>query len=160
MNQLKILRKILVIMALCAAFLNVRAEVKYLVVNLNDGTNAVFALTDNPVITNTSSSLQVKTAEKSIEVAFTDLKNYQLTDNGSGIFENVASEDSYRILNNIIYLNGLKAETAVSLFTLDGRLLTRANADADGHAHIDLSSISSGVFIVTYNNKAIKILIP
>lgn len=159
MNKFKLLRYVSVVIALFVATLSGSAEVKYLVVNLNDGSNATFALADDPVITNTSSALQVKTAEKSIEVAFSDLKNYQFSDTDSGIFENVASKEGYWIQNDIIHLDGLKPQTAVSVFTLDGRLLSRTNADADGHADIDLSSVTPGVYIVTYNNKAIKIII-
>lgn len=160
MFKFKFLRYVSVVIALCMTSLNGVAEVKYLVVNLNDGTNATFALADDPVITNTSSALQVKTAEKSIEVAFSDLKNYQFSDSEAGLSETVVSKDGYLIQNGIIYLDGLKPQTAVNVFTLDGRLLSCTTADADGHADIDLSSVYSGVYIVTYNNKAIKIIIP
>lgn len=160
MNRFKFLRYVSVVISVFVASLNGSAEVKYLVVNLNDGTNATFALADDPVITNTSSALQVKTAEKSIEVSFSNLKNYQFSDSDSGVFENFASKDGCWIQNDIIHIDGLKPQTAVNVFTLDGRLLNSTNADADGRTHIDLSSFSLGVYIVAYNNKAIKILIP
>ena len=159
MNRFNILRNIMVVIAIFLTSMQVAAEVKFLVVNLNDGSTASFALADDPVITNTSSEFQVTTTEKSIKVAFADLKNYQLTSEISGISEVVMPNDTYRVNCSVVYIDGLKPETVVRAFSLDGKYVTEGKTDEDGHAIIDLSAFSSGVYMISYNNKGIKILI-
>ena len=159
MNRFNILRNIMVVIAIFLTSIQVAAEVKFLVVNLNDGSTASFALADDPVITNTSSEVQVTTPEKSITVAFADLKNYQLTSEVSGTSEVVMPNDAFRVDCNVVYIDSLKPETIVRVFSLDGKYVTEGKTDEDGHAIIDLSTFSSGVYMISYNNKGIKILI-
>lgn len=160
MNRFNILRNIMVVIAIFLTSMQVAAEVKFLVVNLNDGSTASFALADDPVITNTTSELQVTTTENSIKVAFADLKNYQFTSELAGISEEVMPDETYRVNCNVVYINGVKPETVVRAFSLDGKYVAEVKADEDGHATIDLSAFSSGVYMISYNNKGIKILIP
>ena len=48
---------------------------------------------------------------------------------------------------------------AVSLHALDGTMVAVATADADGSCSIDSSSLTKGIYMLTYGNHSIKILL-
>lgn len=143
---------------LCAlAMATASAQVKYLIVSRTDGSEASFAIADNPVIKNSASELTVETTDAMITVPFEELDSYSFSET-VGVEEITAGEShSYR--NGQVTFNGLKPGSEIYVYALDGREVMRGAADADGYSSLDLRGLGTGVYIVRTGTSSFKFIV-
>lgn len=132
------------------------AEINYLRVNLSNGTNASFALADDPKVSVTNNTLQVETSTQTITVQFEDLKNFTFHDSTTGI-DKEAIDKHFQLENGIISFDGLKAGETVAVYSISGIVMLQTSASTDGCATIDTSTLPIGVYVVRTNSTTIKI---
>lgn len=157
--KLQLLRKV-ALTALCAlAVTTASAEVKYLIVSRTDGSQASFALADDPVVKNTASELTVESTASSITVPFTDLVNYTFSETGIDAVKEITTEETHSYRDGKVTFTGLTPGSQILVFSMDGREVLRSNADADGFASVDLSVLGSGVYIVRTGSSSFKFIV-
>lgn len=132
------------------------AGVDYLIVNLVDGSNASFALADDPKVSVADNQLTVETSTQIITVAFDDLENYKFYDSSAGV-DKISTPNHYQMENGIIAFEGLKAGETVAVYNVAGVLVLQTTATADGCASVDTSVLPTGVYVVRTASSSIKI---
>ena len=132
-------------------------NVRYLVVNAKDGTSTTFALTDEPKVLCKAGKLEIVNKGTTFTMSLADVKNYAFSDESTGIAP-VKKDDNIRMVNGSVVFNGLSADSKISAYTQDGRLLKDFKADANGTVVVDLSGLPKGIVILHSNNTDIKIL--
>ena len=143
-------------MTMCIVGFKAHADVSCLVLNLVDGTSATFPLADNPIIRNTPGELIVESENTAINIAYTELQNFILTD-VSKVRECIG-EEIHRIIDGNIYFSGLRVGERIIIYSLEGKIMTYATVSYDGTAVIDLSNLGTGTFIARCNNSSFKFI--
>lgn len=153
-----LLRRAAAAMLCVPAVATASAEVKYLIVSRTDGSKAAFALADDPVVKNSATELTIESTASTITVPFAELANYTFSETGFNAVDETLADESHTIRDGQITFTGLKPNSQISVYSLDGREMLRSRADADGYAAIDLGSLGKGVYIVRTNSSSFKFI--
>ena len=127
------------------------AQVNAVVVNMTDGTKAVFMLADDPVITYSENFLVLKSATKEVSVLVTYVTSVTLEDRSSTTkIESAFTADG-------VLFRQLPAGSEVRVFTVDGKSVCVQKVDSDGSVGLDLSRLPKGVLIIKTPETTIKV---
>ena len=120
-------------------------EVKFLSIELRNGTTAEFALADRPVITLTGGMMKAATAGKTITASLSDVVRYTFKTEGgtTGIEDDTKTQSSQP--------QSVFEEGHVRFTNLPAR------AGTDGRADIDLSQQHTGIYILRTPTINIKV---
>lgn len=77
----------------------------------------------------------------------------------SGIEDAAAGEAAIICSDGRLELRGLPEGTGTSLYALDGRLVAASDAAADGTCLFDTASLPCGIYLLTYGNHSVKIML-
>ena len=152
------LRKAVLFSILAVTGNTVSAGVNYLKINLADGTNASFALADDPKVSIAHNELTVETAEQTITVPFDNLVNYTFYDSLTSGMHNAEYKNVPQWDNGKISFDGLGAGEKVTVYDTAGNIVHRISASDDGNATVDTSTWRVGVYIVRTSQTTIKFL--
>ena len=150
-----LLRRAAAAMLCVLAVATASAEVKYLIVSRTDGSKAAFALADDPVVKNSATELTIESTASTITVPFAELANYTFSETGFNAVDETLADESHIIRDGQITFT----DSQISVYSLDGREMLRARADADGYAAIDLSGLGKGVYIVRTYSSSFKFIV-
>ena len=131
-------------------------EQSYLVVYLHDGSSASFQLAEHPKITFSGEVMSVASATSSMEFNLSDVKNYLFSNVPTSINE-VSEEFKATVSDNTLTISGVSDATVVRIYNASGIEVLNATATA-GSCFVSLHTLPCGLYIVTYNNTAFKIL--
>lgn len=131
--------------------------VRFLVVNAKDGTNTIFALTDEPKVSCKGGELTIVSKSTTFTLSLADVRNYVFSEEKTGIIEAMKDRD-IKLENGCVVLNGLLVGSIVSAYLQDGRLVKECKTDANGSAVVDLSVLPKGIIILHSNKTDIKII--
>lgn len=129
-----------------------------LVVNLRDGTSAVFALSDKPCITFSGGSMNIVTATNNTEFLRIDVKNYVFNDIVASINNATKEEVSVSVEPDGVVLAGLVANAPVAVYSIDAQCITNTSADNSGCCRLSFATLPNDIYIINYNNTTIKYL--
>ena len=135
-------------------------------------------ITINAVINNLPPGINVYLEDRENNT-FTDLglENFSITSssplNGIGRFyihtktSSVLSTDDinvnsdyvsiYNSSENILTISGLQEKADVRLFSIEGKEILRKNINSNGYSTIELPKLSTGIYIVSIDNKVIQL---
>lgn len=135
-------------------------EKEYLVVTDTAGTEYAFALEDQPVITFSSENLVVATVNDTLTTALAGLDGYKFETRkvSTGIMtlpQSSNAEEPVLSLSNAT-VSGLKAGSRVSVYNVNGMLLSEVVADNSGKVNLDLNALASGIYILRAPSKSFK----
>jgi hypothetical protein len=65
---------------------------------------------------------------------------------------------NFKLDGDAVYITGLASGSKVVLYAMDGRVVTTSVAAADGCVTLSLNTLLSGIYIVKYNDTAIKFI--
>ena len=130
-----------------------------LVLQLTTGETATFVLDEQPKITFTAGNLVITSPTYTTEYPLADLQRYtfkqvpasQITSPAADNRPSITQKDGQIVLDN------LPADATVTVYSIDGMALSSPTTATDGHATIDTSTLTSGVYIIKYGNKSLKI---
>ncbi len=129
-----------------------------LVLTQADGHVSKFALADSPVITYSGSDIIVTCGENVLQ---TSMANIQSVTFDKGNSTDIRELDGKEVIPSFSFnkasFEGLQAGARVMVFTIDGKMVSTMEADAEGKTHIDMSNLPSGVYILRTPNKSFKI---
>ena len=145
--------RLLLILSLLSA-LSAYADEARVVIRQKSGGETVLQLDTNPVITFSGEDMVVTTSLTSISFPLADVDSYTASDGTTGIRPVVSAP---RFADGRIIFSGLAAGSVVSVYTPDGRLISRQRADGSGRADISLASLPKGIYVVRAQDNSIKI---
>ena len=129
-------------------------EVKFLSIELRNGTTAEFALADRPVIT--------LTGGMTITASLSDVVRYTFKTVGgtTGLEDDTKTQSSQPqsvFEEGHVRFTNLPARAPISVVTIDGRIVLKTQAGTDGRADIDLSQQHTGIYILRTPTISIKV---
>ena len=137
----------------------VDGTVTSLILLLKDGTTQTFELATQPVITVAGTELKILANNADVSIPLTDVVRYTFQKRSTtGIDEADSNREAIDYNDGVLTLSGLKAGTAVRLFTIDGKLIQTHTVLHDGTYRHSLSTLQKGVSIVKANHTSYKIL--
>ena len=106
------------------------SNVKFLCIQLRDGTTAEFALADHPVITLTGGTMKAETAKKTITASLADIVRYTFKEEGgttdiSNDPQTQPSQPQSIFEEGHVRFTNLPARASISVITIDGRQVLR-----------------------------------
>ena len=137
-------------------------EMQFIIVWDNDGGCISFPLSEYPRFDYNikDSVVNCVTNLQKIDIPLNNIYKYTL-DNVPDVPTSIKPSDvsKHKVIykSNVIYINNTKAGSNVSIFTIDGILISQYKTDADGHLEIHIGSWTSGFFVLNVNNVSYKI---
>jgi hypothetical protein len=134
------------------------AEVKYMTIEMKNGSKISFLLNDNPVITYQSESLVVNNDAKNT-YSFEDVKNYHFTEMDESGVDNLPAND-LRIVwvdDETIGVQNALPNSTIAITAINGVVISQTKADADGKATIKMPQ-KAGVYVISAGKQSFKII--
>lgn len=130
-----------------------------LVLQLTTGETATFVLDEQPKITFTADNLVITSPTYTTEYPLAGLQRYTFKQVPASHITSPTADNRPSITqtDGQIILDNLPAGTAVTVYSIDGMALSAPTTAPDGRATIDTSTLTSGVYIIKYGNKSLKI---
>ena len=126
-----------------------------LVLHLASGQTQRFVLlNEEPSISFNGDNVIVKTSTSELTYAMTDVKFFNYETETTGI--EGAKADGMKIDGDRIVYDGLPAGCKVQVFDVAGHVCGTATADETGHAVVNITKFSAGVYMVNANNVSTK----
>ena len=126
-----------------------------IVIKQKSGNETVFELSTNPVITFEGEEMVITNDFTSISFPLEDIDSYT-ADNGTTTAI-VSTKEKPMFDNGRILFNGIAKGTPISVYSLDGRLISKQMTDAD-KAEVPLISLPKGTYIISVENNKIKVI--
>lgn len=131
-----------------------------LVIHLTNGSEERLVLLDEePVITFSGEKILISKNSSSteLELSMAAVNYFNYEGNGATRIEGTITPDGMSFTGDHISFSGLPAGSDVFIYGVGGQLFKATKADEEGNAFIDLTSMSTGVYIVKANNISTKI---
>jgi len=126
-----------------------------IVIKQKSGNETVFELSTNPVITFLGEDMVITNDFTSISFPIEDIDSYT-ADNGTTTAI-ASTKEKPMFENGRILFNGISKGTPISVYSLDGRLISKQMTDAD-KAEVPLISLPKGTYIISVENNKIKVI--
>lgn len=129
----------------------------YVKVSDKDGKPTLFALSDRPEVTFSTSELIITTAKETVNYPLTSLLTFELIDNDPTSINNINANQENILFSfgDIIKGSGLAPGSRVSVFTINGQTISNTTVDNNGQASLDLNG-QTGIFIIKTESKTFK----
>ena len=156
-------KKVVNLLALVALLLPLSAmadTVQCLVLTESNGTVSKFALADAPVVTYSGSDMVVSCGAQTMTVGLEGLTltfGEMETTRIETVKDGVADADCLQFSFGEASFEGLTPGALVSVYSIDGKMLTKVKADQDGRASVSLMGLPKGVYILRTPTKTFKI---
>ncbi len=128
-----------------------------LVVLTRDNAQHMFVLADKPEVTFEGTDLVVTCVNSTTTFALPDVIRFTYLNATDAVEEINKDETQVNFRDGMIVVNGLKANAAVTVYSVDGRLMRQLKAHEDGNYNLDLSELPTGVYIVKADRVTYKI---
>ncbi len=127
-----------------------------LVIEMRDGSSASFPLAEKPRITFSGELMNIVSSTADMEFVRADVRKYRFADAITSVEEAAATPETV-IDGNTIVISGVPDGTAVTVYTANGVAVMQSTAVC-GSCTLSLENLSTGLYIVNYNNTSIKLL--
>lgn len=142
------------LMMLCLLLSVAGASAKSLVIELADGTQVYYLLGGE-----TSPTMTVANGEVTLNAdkySFTEVKRFFISeeDQPTGI-DGRKSEGQTEMKDGVLYV---ATSEPVSVYTTDGRLVSKGKSNGGVRSAIDTESLTSGIYVIRYGKKSFKFI--
>ena len=153
-------QKLLLVLLSCFCLSAMADEPKtQLVVWAKDGTQVAYALAEKPKVTFTETDLVI--TANGIEVNYTleNMARFTYKDNEAvGITNLQTDESNFKLNGESLLFPALKANSTVSVYSLNGTLVFKKTVRQNGEYAFPLSNLNAGVYMVNVNGLTYKIV--
>ena len=130
---------------------------------MKDGTSVYFLLAEKPYITFRNDEVKIVSDTDEALVKRTLVERFEFVNEIPTGIEDVEEQDeqlraNFKLDGDAVYITGLASGSKVVLYAMDGRVVTTSVAAADGCVTLSLNTLPSGIYIVKYNDTAIKFI--
>ncbi len=142
----------------------VPSDIKYLTLWGNDSSATSIPLDEHPVLTYDMENdvITCKTSSKEITFSLSIIHKYTLEadEQSSTAIRFLRKDDNgtMQVSDNGLSFGGFCPNAAISVYTVDGKLVANRRADTQGHSSISMSGWTKGVYIIKAGNITYKIL--
>lgn len=129
-----------------------------MVLTQKDGTVTQFALKDSPVVTYEGENIIVSCGEQQLSTSLAGISNFKFEEtvvDAINLVHQVEPQMAFSF--NEAVFSGLKAQSAIRVYTIDGKAVSTAKAGSDGMARIDLGNLPRGIYIIRTSTQSYKI---
>lgn len=130
-------------------------------VNTTDGKAIEYRFDMEPVVSFSDGQMVVETnGDAPVKFILDHVVKITFSGETTGIGHAVDKRPSLSVSvsTDELIINGMKAFDKVTVYGIDGSLLTSTNADANGHAVMNISHFGKGVFVVHMTTNAFKFI--
>lgn len=134
------------------------AEVKYMTIEMKNGSMISFLLADNPVITYQSESLVVNNDAKTT-YSFEDVKNYHFTESDESGVDALPAND-LRIVwvdDETIGVQNALPNSTIAITAINGVVVSQTKTDVDGKSTVRMPN-KAGVYVLSVGKQSFKII--
>lgn len=131
---------------------------------MKDGTSVYFLLKDRPIATFVGDMVKIVSSTDEAEIKRTLVDKFEFVDKvptGIESVEEVEDEIAngrFELTQNSIRVEGLAPGCVVRLYSISGQIIASAAADDNGCVTLSLDALSSGIYLVNYNEITIKFI--
>lgn len=130
-----------------------------LVVWAKDGTQVAYALAEKPKVTFTETDLVIKTDVVEVNYSLENMARFTYENDETVSITNLQTgKSSFKLDGESLLFPALKANSAVSLYSLNGTLVFNKTVGTAGEYSFPLSGLNAGVYVVTVNGLTYKIV--
>lgn len=124
-----------------------------------DGTQSHFVLSDLPVLTFDADKIYIKSANADTSVDRSGISHFHFTSIDPSAVEDIVADDySFSYADNVVIVRGGSADM-LSVYDVEGRCVG-SYSRSGGEIKADLSTMASGVYVVSVAGKAsVKVLV-
>ena len=136
-------------------------KVKGVIVELNSGKKMEFRLDDHPKFVFDGQIVKLTADGVQVEFAPLDLMKLtmgQVPNVSSGIEKHTSTQNDIKVEAGFIRLNGFNASDVVTVHSSNGVKMAEYRVWSDGSFVIPISSLPSGMSIITTNKQSIKVI--
>lgn len=148
-------KKVLLIAALALSSIGIHAEDGVLLL-LQDGSKVGFVFSKQPVV-KTGATLEIKTADEEVSYEYSSVKNVSFGDVVTTSIQSAgngnAVKNLFRLTADGLAVEGMNPGETVSLYGIDGKLITKA-VSQNGKAEITLPGSDKSVYVVRTSSGA------
>lgn len=131
----------------------------HLVVWAKDGTQVAYALAEQPKITFTETDLVITTNGVEVNYALQNMVRFTYESNNNTAITNLQTDEfPFKLNGELLLFPALKANTTVSVYTLNGTLVFKKTVYQNGEYALPLSNLATGVYMVNVNGLTYKIV--
>lgn len=123
-----------------------------------DGTKVAYALNDLPKLTFVDNQLCIKTNNVEIKYDLEEMQRFTYETATTDITD-LKSDEIFKYENEALIFPSLKANSTVSVCSVNGNVVFRKTVLAQGEYAFPLKNLNAGVYIVQVNGLTYKILI-
>lgn len=151
-------------MFFCFPALMFAQKEKTLNVLMKDGTSVYFFLKELPIATFADDVVKIVSSTNEATIKRTLVEKFEFVDkqlpetNDIEDIEEVIKNDRFEITDNAIRVEGLESGCVVRLYSINGQAIMSAVADDNGCVTLSLDALSSGIYLVNYNEITIKFI--
>lgn len=130
-----------------------------LIVWSKDGTKVTYALMENPKVRFTESDLIISTNNIEVNYSLENIARftYELKENTA--VRNLKNDEvSFKMNGELLLFSSLKANSTVSIYSLNGTLVFNKTVKSAGDYSYPLSGLNTGVYFVKVNSLTYKIV--
>jgi hypothetical protein len=131
----------------------------FLVIETKDHVQTTYMLAEKPEVRFEGTSLRVVSAKADVTYQLTDILRFTYEKRSvTGVSELQSAPATIDYEDGELVISGIKAGGAVSIYSLDGKLVRQLTARHAGTYRLSLSALPKGVYIVKADNATYKIL--
>lgn len=130
-----------------------------LVVWAKDGTKVAYALAEQPKVTFTETDLVITANGVEVNYTLENMARFTYEDNTLTAITNLqTNESTFKLDGESLLFPALKANSTVSVYSLNGTLVFKKTVRQNGEYSFPLSSLNTGVYLVSVNGLTYKIV--
>ena len=130
-----------------------------LVVWAKDGTKVAYALAEKPKVTFTETDLVIKAKGVEVNYSLVNMARFTYETNDETTIVNLQTEESlFKLTGESLLFPSLKANSTVSVYSLNGTQVFKKTIRQKGEYAFPLSNLSAGVYMVNVNGLTYKIV--
>ena len=134
------------------------AQEQILQVWKTDGQVISINLNDTPSATYTDGNLVITTVNNSIQIPLEMVRKYTYANTTDGIQSARQQKVEFSADGNGLVISGLDAETTVSIYNVDGKMIRTESSGGRGDMSISVADQPAGVYAVKVNSVTYKLL--
>ena len=126
---------------------------------MKDGSTHTLYLTQEPVITVQNRNLHIESKAGTAEIPIASVLRYTFDRfDATGVTELSEEDTNVALEHNQLVVTGLKIGDNVDIYDVSGKLIQHVQSRRNGSYRINLSNLSTGVYVVKANQTTIKFM--
>ena len=135
-------------------------EVNALLLHLSSGSQILFQLDENPIVSFQEDNLLISTNKNVVTYCAADVQRFSYITDPSGIITKDIVMPKFSIIGNLLVVNGLEPSSKFKIYSDDGILQVSSIVDIDGNTSVNIPNIQGKIYIVKTANSSFKISKP